>query len=136
MDSELENGTEPSSEHSDERALEPDVEFAIRESLSGSDSWFTVYSRLRDRVPEGQEERYRASIWAFGYMLISPEQTEWREREGAPFGAMFEFEGGRLPPRLSDVPSEDVAVWDAACDAIDDPRSRARLGDLLWERKE
>jgi hypothetical protein len=67
--------------------------------------------------------------------LLSPIDVEQREREGSPFGALFEFQTGRLPPPLGDVPDEDVAVWVDAFDEIGDPRLRSRIGDLLWERR-
>lgn len=116
-------------------SLGPDVRQRLDDALATADSWFAVYDRLRDAVPEGEENRYRALVWAFGYDLISPTDVARREREGTPFGALFEFQTGRLPPRLGDVPDEDVDVWVDAFDAFDDPRLRSRIGDLLWERR-
>src|SRR5215211_5405835 len=116
-------------------SLDHEVRRALDDAMAGADSWFAVYGRLRDRVAEGEEDRYRALVWAFGYDLISPIDVERREREGSPFGALFEFQTGRLPPRLGDVPDEDVAVWVDAFDEVDDPRPRSRIGDLLWERR-
>jgi hypothetical protein len=115
--------------------LDQEVRRRLDDALEAADSWFAVYSRLRAAVPEGQEDRYRALVWAFGYDLISPTDVERREREGSPFGALFEFQTGRLPPRLGDVPDEDVAVWVDAFDEIGEPRLRSRIGDLLWERR-
>ncbi len=83
----------------------------------------------------GEEGRHRALVWAFGYDLISPSDPERRAREGSPFGAMFEFAEGRMPPRLADVTESDVAVWADAFDEISDPRLQSRVGDLLWSRK-
>ena len=116
-------------------SLDPDVQHRLEQALSGADSWFAVYSRLHEAVPSGDDEGYRALVWAFAYHLLSPTEVEGRERENAPFGALFEFQDGRLPPRLGDVPDDEVAVWAAAYDANDDPRLRSRIGDLLWERR-
>ncbi len=98
-------------------------------------SWYGVYSRLTESVPEGQEEQFRSLLWAFGYHLLNPDDVEAREREGSAFGPMFEIDGKRLPPRLSDVSEADVTPWSDAFDDIDDPRLRSRMGDLLWQRR-
>jgi hypothetical protein len=115
--------------------LDQEVRGRLEAALAEADSWFAVYGRLRAAVAEGEQDRYRALVWAFGYDLISPTDVERREREGSPFGALFEFHTGRLPPRLGDVPDEDVAIWVDAFDEIGDPRLRSRVGDLLWERR-
>jgi hypothetical protein len=112
-----------------------DVLRAVRDALPGADSWYAIFKRISDAVPAGEETHYRSLVWAFGYDLVSPGETERLEREGSPFGAMWEMDGQRLPPRLSDVPDEAVEEWAEAFAAIDDPRLRSRLGDLLWERK-
>ncbi len=116
-------------------ALDEDVAGRLSRALEGSTSWYDIHSRFRDVVPEGDEERHRALVWAFAYMLISPTDEGWRAREGSPFGAMFEFAEGRMPPRLEDVPDADATVWLDAFDAADDPRLRSRLGDLIWSRR-
>jgi len=65
----------------------------------------------------------------------SPTDVDWRAREGSPFGTMFEFAEGRMPPRLADVPDGDVTAWLDAFEAATDPRLRSRLGDLIWSRR-
>lgn len=108
----------------------------VKQALPGTGSWSDIHSRITTAVPEGEEEQYRSLVWAFGYHLITPGEIERLEREGSAFGAMWEFDGKRLPPRLADVPDADVEIWVEVFDAIDDPRLRARVGDLLWERKQ
>jgi hypothetical protein len=108
----------------------------IKQALPGTGTWYDVYSRITEAVPKGEEEQHRSLVWAFGYDLITPGHVERLEREGSAFGAMWEFDGKRLPPRLADVPDEDVEGWAETFDAIDDPRLRSRVGDLLWERKQ
>jgi hypothetical protein len=115
--------------------LPRDLGERLQSAVDEATSWYEVYKSLREVVPEGEEPRHRALIWAFAYDLISPEETERLAREGSPFGAMFEFAEGRMPPRLADVPDTDVAVWVDAFDAVADPRLRSRVGDLLWSRK-
>ena len=49
---------------------------------------------------------------------------------------MFKFEdGGSVPAPLSDVPEETCALWAAVAGEAQHPRVRARLHDLLFERK-
>lgn len=115
--------------------LDEDLAGRLTRALEGSTSWYDIHRQFRDLVPEGEEERHRALVWAFAYMLISPTDVGWRAREGSPFGAMFEFAAGRMPPRLEDVPDADVTVWLDALEAADDPRLRSRLGDLVWSRR-
>jgi len=115
--------------------LDKEVAGIVRKALPEGQHWYAIYSRIVDAVPKGEEEKYRALVWAFGYDLVSPEDHERRDREGSPFGAWIETEQGRIPPRLADVPEADVETWADAFAEIDDTRLRARIGDLLWERK-
>jgi hypothetical protein len=56
--------------------------------------------------------------------------------DGERFGPMFKFEdGGSVPAPLADVPEETCAVWAAVAGEAQHPRVRARLHDLLFERK-
>lgn len=117
-------------------ALDRDVQQRLEDAVAGATSWGDVFERLRARIPQGEEARHRALLHAFAYDLVSPEATDRLAREGSVFGAMFEFtDGRRMPPRLDDVAEEDVAMWIDAFDAVDDPRLRSRIGDLLWSRK-
>jgi len=116
-------------------SLDTDLRQRLESAVADATSWYDIFRRFRDAVPEGEELRHRALIWAFGYDLVSPSETERLDREGSVFGAMFEFAEGRVPPRLADVPKEDVDAWVDAFDAITDPRVRSRLGDLLWSLK-
>lgn len=117
-------------------ALDPEVREVLSNAICGAASWFDIYSRLQEQVPEGEENRYRAFVWAFGYDLISPTDEERRQRESSPHGAFWEFDGRRMPPRLADVPEEEAETWGEAFEQIDDARLRGRVGDLLWCRKQ
>jgi hypothetical protein len=118
-----------------ETSLADDLKERLEDATARATSWHEVYKRLRELVPEGDEQRHRALIWAFAYDLISPDETDRLAREGSVFGAMFEFAEGRMPPRLAEVPDEDVAVWMAAFEAVPALAVRSRIGDLLWSRK-
>lgn len=108
----------------------------LAEAAAGADSWFAIYSKLCELVPNGEEQAHRGLVWAFAFDLIGPGDEERRAREGSPYGAFLEYDGGRLPPRLADVPDSDVASWRAAFEVADDARVLSRLGDLLWERRD
>ncbi len=60
---------------------------------------------------------------------------EGREREQAPYGPMMEFDDRRFPQRLSEVDEGVLGTWATSFDAIEDPRLRSRMGDLLWLRR-
>jgi hypothetical protein len=107
----------------------------LTDAIAGATSFFDIYEELRKNAPERREEEIRSLVWAYGYDFVSPDDAERREREGSPFGAMFEFDGRRMPPRLGDVPVEEVEIWQLAFEGVEDDRVGARLGDLLWERK-
>jgi hypothetical protein len=52
------------------------------------------------------------------------------------FGPMFTFEGGAtVPAPLPEVPDDTCSLWAAVADHATHPRVRARLHDLLFERK-
>lgn len=52
------------------------------------------------------------------------------------FGPMFTFEGGiTVPAPLSEVPDNTCSLWAAVAEHATHPRVRARLHDLLFERK-
>lgn len=116
-------------------SLDPEIKERLLAAIADATSWYHVYKHLREQLSEDDEDHDRALIWAFRYDLVSPEETDRLAREGSVFGAMFEFGDGRMPPRLADVPNDEVAVWVEAFDAVEDPRLRSRVGDLLWSRK-
>lgn len=116
--------------------LDPEIRERLAAVVMGATSWADIFERLRASVPDGEEPKHRALLHAFAYDLVSPEEVDRLAREGSVFGAMFEFaDGRRMPPRLADVSDEDVEVWVDAFDAVDDPRLRSRVGDLLWSRR-
>lgn len=56
--------------------------------------------------------------------------------DGDRFGPMLTFEGGAtVPAPLSEIPDETCAVWAAVVGFATSPRVRARLHDLLFERR-
>jgi hypothetical protein len=114
--------------------FDQEIRDSLEQAMKGADSWFAIYDALRSLVPEGSEERYQPLVWAFAFDLLGPEEVERREREGSAFGAMIELgDGRRLPPKLAEVPEGTAEAWAEAYEAIEEPRSRSRLGDLLWE---
>ena len=56
--------------------------------------------------------------------------------DGKRFGPMLTFEGGAtIPAPLSEIPDETCALWAAVAAAATHPSVRARLHDLLFERR-
>lgn len=77
---------------------------------------------------------------AFGYMLHLRSESDPENDEG-PFGSMWSGldDAGnhvQFPPPLSEVPAESIALWRAAYGSSEAPILRARLGDLLFVRKD
>ena len=95
---------------------------------------FNIASALRKRIPETADEATRATLWALSYRLIS----SWEEDERAtygPFAPMLELENTVFPPYVGDVSADALAIWDQLSSRLTAPTPRARLHDLLWERR-
>jgi hypothetical protein len=106
----------------------------IRDAAAAAHSWESVSAALRARAQDGEDPRLRPFVLAFDYALHERSSTT-RERAGEPFGAKLAGDGWRYPPALEDLTDEDLDAWRIALDAVEHPVARARLGDLLWERK-
>ncbi len=104
----------------------------LKTALVEADSWLTVETNLRRAVPEGEEDGHRALVFAFGYMLYHEPQ---RRADEGPFAAAIVTDQGQFPPPLAEIAADDLETWEAAATEIDDPISRSRLHDLLWERR-
>jgi hypothetical protein len=104
-------------------------------ALPAGGSHYDISERLRQSAPTESSDEHRLLIAAFGYHLLDRSQTESRDREEGPYGPMMESSDGRFPPRLSDIDQDGLDLWAAAYEAVDEPGSRSRLGDLLWVRK-
>lgn len=107
----------------------------LQQALQGATSWLDVRSRLEELAPGGDETSHRAFACAFGYVLIERSSEERRDSAGGPFGAMIATDRWSFPPRLTDVPPEDIEDWQTALEVLDDPIGVSRLADLLWEVK-
>ena len=107
----------------------------LESALPAAEGHSEISGRLTNTVEGEPSDTQRDLVSAFGYHLFDRSQRENREREGAPYGPMIEMGGRRFPARLDEASSDTLSVWKDAYEAIDDPRSRSRLGDLLWLRK-
>lgn len=115
--------------------LDASVGAVIRDALGDAPTWLELRNRIERAAPEGEEERYRPFVFAFGYALIAASHRERREREGGPFGAMIAQGNWSFPPPLGTVLDADIALWAEAIDQLEGPVAHARLHDLLWERR-
>ena len=79
------------------------------------------------------DDRLAGIAWAFDYILLD---DEWeRHPQHGPFGPMIETPTGQYPPPLREVPDEVLSLWGALSRLVTHPYLRARLNDLLWERR-
>jgi hypothetical protein len=115
-------------------SVDPELVDWIREAVAEAESWEDIRASLQAHDPDGEDVRLRPFVFAFSYRLHE-RFASTRERAGGPFGSMVAGEGWRFPPALADIEEADVATWQAALAAIDEPAVQARLGDLLWERR-
>ena len=90
-----------------------------------------VGDSLRQRL--GADNPLDPLAWAFHYMLL--DASDERCGPFGPFGPLLEMGGGQYPPPLGDVPSEALLLWEKLSGLVKHPYLRARLGDLLWERR-
>ena len=90
-------------------------------------------------VGDSLRQRYQADdplapvVWAFDYMLL--EASDERSDDHGPFGPLWEMRGGPHPPPLDGVPDEAVALWERLAELVEHPFLKARLNDLMRERR-
>jgi hypothetical protein len=115
-------------------AVDPRIIESLQASAEDAGSWEDVRQHLRTIDPEGEDKGLRPFHLAFAYSLLE-RTSKRRDRVGGPFGSMVAGEGWRYPPALSEIEEGDVEAWVEAFEALEVPILRARLGDLLWERR-
>lgn len=107
----------------------------LDEAADGSDHWYRIGERLRELAANEEKELIGPVIAALQYDFIEPTETERRNQWG-PYGPMLELADGRVYPlQLNDAPNEWLALWTEIVDHLRHPAARARLHDLLWERR-
>jgi len=106
----------------------------VREACAEADSWNGVRSTLTERVTDESDARLRPFVFAFAFHF-SESSTDARQRSGNPYGPMIVAGEQQFPPPLDEIEESDVMAWREAFDALSEPPARARLGDLLWERR-
>ncbi len=117
-----------------EMGVDKEILELVSEAVAEADAWEAVAAGLRPHDPEDKDVRLRPFVVAYSFRL--------RERYGAsgerpdgPFVSMMSGPGWQFPPPLEEIAEEDVEAWTQALEEIEHPVARARLGDLLWERK-
>lgn len=109
----------------------------IADALRAADaetSWRDVSNSLRTLDPDGEDLTLRPFYFAFSYTLLERTSPR-RDRVGGPFGSWSAGEGWRFPPEVSAIEDVDVQAWMDAFAEIDSPVVKARVGDLLFERR-
>lgn len=109
----------------------------IADALRAADaatSWRDVSNSLHALDPDGEDLTVRPFYFAFSYTLLERTSPR-RDRVGGPFGSWSAGEGWRFPPEVSTIEDADVRAWMDAFEEIDSPVVKARVGDLLFERR-
>lgn len=109
----------------------------IADALRAADaetSWHEVRNSLHALDPDGEDVAVRPFYFAFSYTLLERTSPR-RDRVGGPFGSRIAGEGWRFPPEVSAIEDVDVQAWRDAFEEIDSPVVKARVGDLLFERR-
>lgn len=107
----------------------------LDEAADGSDDWYRIGERLRELAVNEDQDLIGPVIAALQYDFIEPTETQRRNQWG-PYGPMLELTDGRVYPlQLNDVPDDWLALWTEVLDHLRHPAARARLHDLLWERR-
>ncbi len=71
--------------------------------------------------------------WAFDYRLLA--RSDERYEGHGPFGPLLETTDGQHPPPLDQIPEEAVSLWEKLSGLVTHPYLKARLNDLMWERR-
>lgn len=100
-------------EAADEAGRLGDIGDSVRERIAGRDDLVAV-------------------AWALDYYLVV--EGEGSENLG-PFRPLWETREGRYPPPVEAVDDTAVALWEKLGRVVTHPFLRARLNDLLWERR-
>lgn len=114
--------------------MNSEEEQLVRDALTGEPTWIEAATQLRLHLEEHRDGAVPAIIAAFEYDEIGADQEERRSRWG-PFGPPLESAEGNYPTPLPQIDDNTLAIWADAYGRIADPLLRARLADLLWERK-
>lgn len=113
--------------------LDPRIADALR-TADAKTSWRDISNSLRALDPDGEDLTLRPFYFAFSYTLLERTSPR-RDRAGGPFGSWIAGEGWRFPPEVSEIEDVDVQAWMGAFEEIDSPVVKARIGDLLFERR-
>jgi hypothetical protein len=117
-----------------EMGIDPQVLELVSDAVAEADGWEAVAAALRPSDPEGKDVRLRPFVVAFSYRLRE-RYGPGGERPDGPFVSMMSGPGWQFPPPLQEIEEEDAQAWADTLEEIEHPVARARLGDLLWERK-
>lgn len=111
------------------------IKHLVDESTAGNPEPHSVSDKIREGTPGGHEEEAKPFVFAFGYMDVPGRRDELRATAGGPFAPAMEMNGMSFPPPWEKFgKSEQLAI----ADYIDPDKSavaRARLNDILWEKR-
>ena len=111
------------------RAL-PTIAAQLDEAVDGAGRRRDIGGSVRKRLVE--RDGLRAIAWGLDYFFVV---DDGRSEDIGPFRPLLETPNGRYPPPVEKVEPHEVALWGELSGLVTHPFLRARLNDLLWERK-
>lgn len=111
----------------------PDVIAALQASAASASNWHEISGALHRRAATPEDPMHIVAS-AFDYIL----QVDRREtgRRPTAFEPMIRFESGEtVPPLIERVDGKWVAIWAVVAREVEASPARARLHDLLAERR-
>lgn len=117
---------------------EPELVAALDAAAEEADDFWVIGDAIHKRVGDDEEKgkALRGVIWAFRFDYLAVEQEASRQAEGSPWGPAMQFGDARMPPPLRDIDDAFVEQWARLVAQARTAGVRARLHDLLWERKQ
>ena len=109
----------------------PEVAAWLDEEAEDLEFFGSIGDSLRQRY--SADDPLAPVVWAFDYRLLP--RFDERHDDHGPFGPLWEIADGQHPPPLGEVPDEAVSLWEKLSGLVTHPFLRARLNDLIWERR-
>lgn len=115
--------------------MDPAIKKVIEDAVLDAPDPHVASQRIRDAASEAEKLKVAPFVWAFGYLFLTDRETDSRARYGYAYCPSMEFATGTFPPPLGELDEPTLAALAEYAEATDRALPRARINDLLWERR-